>query len=792
MPHVLNASSSSVSCPILPNGSSHVDANSDSSYNGGRGVRKGKSRLGPLTHDDGNSSSSSSSSNSASSNSRLEDDSSHDDGRNNRYQDDDFESSHQSSHVRDTSSHDSVTSQTSTTNIITPFAQKCPGKDVKSLNHKTQLQPQSQSEPIPKQGSEEEQRMPLQEKHLSIQEKIVDNTSIQKAFVHGNDDTTSAAVSMISLCVTSSAAIAPSDASATGHNFASNRTNAVTPVTHGMKRKRDMEQMGMMMGSGDCNHDEEETQEPSPTAYQTPLAPRMATASPHSDGRVHPITTTGAKKMATANTYAEATSHEKDTANTLTKVARFHQDNASWSKTPSLVAGSLSSSSWYTPNAGQPSTTPRGFYSGALHPAIYYPEQQFVVVGGSANGAGGTGGGIGRGGNMNGDGTGATRGYTNKPFGVRSSAESFVPNSPFYTPHRMSTQFQSFHHGRVHHPASQEVEGNQKDMMRDQQEQNTEQEKVANRFSSNYSPYPQTPSAPILNGTGTTLSSNIPLQQYHGYYFPPPPPISAMHPPLITSNSQLNELSMQYQTSYNPRMPLANAPNSSETVENESEGDGDKGFCLHNCDRVLIAKSGFVPDKVFPKDEEADAYDVKIPPFQQLVNYPHSSQRKRWGEEMRCVMCGEKHFTSHSRRLAAASQIAGSPESEDMYIIPKQNKGLCTACDNSVWKIRKTGKEIKWCKGCKNFKAWEAFGEKYLATKCVKCREKQKEKYARKTGKLGGESEGSAKKESPSSSSKSKRNEKDLFFVTGQRKGGNPDQGLSVLIAASNRVSEQD
>jgi hypothetical protein len=41
-----------------------------------------------------------------------------------------------------------------------------------------------------------------------------------------------------------------------------------------------------------------------------------------------------------------------------------------------------------------------------------------------------------------------------------------------------------------------------------------------------------------------------------------------------------------------------------------------------------------------------------------------------------------------------------------------------------------SGLEIKWCKGCKNFRPWASFGDKGLATKCVRCRERQREKYA--------------------------------------------------------------
>ena len=62
--------------------------------------------------------------------------------------------------------------------------------------------------------------------------------------------------------------------------------------------------------------------------------------------------------------------------------------------------------------------------------------------------------------------------------------------------------------------------------------------------------------------------------------------------------------------------------------------------------------------------------------------------------------------------------------------IPTQNKGLCTRCDVNVWVVVTSGLEIKWCKGCKNFRPWAAFGEKGLATKCVRCRERQREKYA--------------------------------------------------------------
>ena len=42
--------------------------------------------------------------------------------------------------------------------------------------------------------------------------------------------------------------------------------------------------------------------------------------------------------------------------------------------------------------------------------------------------------------------------------------------------------------------------------------------------------------------------------------------------------------------------------------------------------------------------------------------------------------------------------------------------------------IKSNGKNIKWCKGCKNFRNWAAFCEKGSATKCEKCRNRQRVK----------------------------------------------------------------
>ena len=133
-----------------------------------------------------------------------------------------------------------------------------------------------------------------------------------------------------------------------------------------------------------------------------------------------------------------------------------------------------------------------------------------------------------------------------------------------------------------------------------------------------------------------------------------------------------------------------------------------------------------------------------VPEFTSLVNFPaHMSQKQASmiPDGMRCcVMCGHACpcSSSNKNRKGAKKGAADSTTSSDTRsnignpyaIIPTQNKGLCTQCDVNVWVVTSNNLEIKWCKGCKNFRPWAAFGEKGLATKCMRCRERQREKYA--------------------------------------------------------------
>jgi len=134
---------------------------------------------------------------------------------------------------------------------------------------------------------------------------------------------------------------------------------------------------------------------------------------------------------------------------------------------------------------------------------------------------------------------------------------------------------------------------------------------------------------------------------------------------------------------------------------------------------------------------------AQVPEFTSLVNFPiHMSQKQAMNlpEGMRCcVMCGQACPCSATNKNKkpkggikpeGGAGSGGACSNNPYAIIPTQNKGLCTMCDVNVWVVTQTGLEIKWCKGCKNFRPWAAFGDKGLATKCVRCRERQREKYA--------------------------------------------------------------
>jgi len=151
-----------------------------------------------------------------------------------------------------------------------------------------------------------------------------------------------------------------------------------------------------------------------------------------------------------------------------------------------------------------------------------------------------------------------------------------------------------------------------------------------------------------------------------------------------------------------------------------------------------------LPPKFQGDVEKAKA--TPMPKFTDLVNFPANINGPIFlahkpdslpDAERCCVMCGQAcqcSATMKGRNPGAGTMKGRNPgvppaPAAGGATIPTQNKGLCTACDVNVWVVVQSGLEIKWCKGCKNFCPWASFGDKGLATKCVPCREHQREKY---------------------------------------------------------------
>mmetsp|Transcript_11739 Transcript_11739/g.27732 ORF Transcript_11739/g.27732 Transcript_11739/m.27732 type:complete len:197 (+) Transcript_11739:300-890(+) len=150
----------------------------------------------------------------------------------------------------------------------------------------------------------------------------------------------------------------------------------------------------------------------------------------------------------------------------------------------------------------------------------------------------------------------------------------------------------------------------------------------------------------------------------------------------------------------------------------------------------------------------ATMMQTEAPPFQDMVNYPtfiaprgRPRKRKRSDKESPasaaadetkrgCVMCGRYCLKSATKKGNLGGGQGYNIAEENLAIntagphgqrvtIPNQNKGICTACDVTVWIHSASGLQIKWCKGCKNFKTWASFGGKGHLTKCLQCRDRK-------------------------------------------------------------------
>ena len=137
------------------------------------------------------------------------------------------------------------------------------------------------------------------------------------------------------------------------------------------------------------------------------------------------------------------------------------------------------------------------------------------------------------------------------------------------------------------------------------------------------------------------------------------------------------------------------------------------------------------PHLNFLCNSEPEKKDNNIPDFNSIVNFNSSLEmRNRCFDDglRKCVMCGQMRVAAAALKTSSAKLRQG----QHHPIIPKQNKGICTECDVAIWVIVAEGKEIKFCKGCKNFRTWASFGERRRATKCERCRSRQRSKYYQK------------------------------------------------------------
>eukprot|EP00536_Pseudo-nitzschia_multiseries_P016427 jgi/Psemu1/292530/fgenesh1_pg.1110_\ len=236
----------------------------------------------------------------------------------------------------------------------------------------------------------------------------------------------------------------------------------------------------------------------------------------------------------------------------------------------------------------------------------------------------------------------------------------------------------------------------------------------------------------------------------HGFY--PYPPAYHQHPMNQRGGQHVHPFAAPYQQMPSAALTSSKRSSSIGTKNADSEldrsvnstatdksGAGGKPVSTNRC----VPLQDPIPSKHWGKAETTK--NVVLPDFHRLVNYPaylsksrglasgDASLSKAVAGKKHCVMCGKLRVCSASN-LTEKGRATMSCDDGSAHIIPRQNKGLCTACDVTVWVMVADGLEIKWCKGCKNFRQWAAFGEKGSATKCVRCRERQREKYAMQKG----------------------------------------------------------
>ena len=97
--------------------------------------------------------------------------------------------------------------------------------------------------------------------------------------------------------------------------------------------------------------------------------------------------------------------------------------------------------------------------------------------------------------------------------------------------------------------------------------------------------------------------------------------------------------------------------------------------------------------------------------YANVINFKRSANPR--GHAHHCVMCGDKRAA-----------------------IPSQNKDVCKSCDSGYWLVEAIQILVKFCKGCKNFTKLHDFRDKPEATKCIKCRQRGRQNYFAKKGRV--------------------------------------------------------
>ena len=291
-----------------------------------------------------------------------------------------------------------------------------------------------------------------------------------------------------------------------------------------------------------------------------------------------------------------------------------------------------------------------------------------------------------------------------------------------------------------------------------------------------------TAAATLMSGTGPSSQSQ-PLPQLH-----PGAPGTMMMPPL---QQQQHHHHLHYHPHHMHTQSAMPTPvkSSSERATQEqytcptpemSDAVSTQACYPHNPPSQAAAKC-------YQGDDMATMMYTEVPLFQHIVNYPtfvvqpgRKRKRKKGdkappagtaGDETKrgCVMCGRYCLKSATKKgnigggqgyNVAEENLAintAGPQGQRV-IIPNQNKGICTACDVTVWIHSASGLQIKWCKGCKNFKTWAGFGHKGHLTKCMRCRDEQNKRYAKQKA-------GKDEKTVPQSQRKRSRNEESFAII---------------------------